>query len=334
MVSGEPQSPPTYRSLGAIPLERFQLAADRHSLGRVLAAEPLGGAYGNNVGLTTEQGAWVLRGAVPPLDATLLRRERFFARAVHERSSLASPWPYLVDDTESIFGWPYAIMPRLRGQVLHPALDLDWAVIGYALGRAAAELHSIVFPRLGAWSAEVDDIISPGMPAAQWFRKRATDLVRRVAETSAALDQASATLVEDVIGAAVPSIADFEPTYVHGDLGLGNLVGERSPAGFAFTGVFDLGDGYAGDPDEDLATPLWWPLYWRNEVASRAFLEAYCAERPARAARTPRLRAYVVVSLLRNWEAGQRQGFDWYGGCRTFREWALPLLEQVNDVIR
>ena len=56
------------------------------------------------------------------------------------------------------------------------------------------------------------------------------------------------------------TLGEFEPTYVHGDLGIGNLVGERTSHGFDFTGVFDLGGGFVGDPDEDLATPIWWPL--------------------------------------------------------------------------
>src|SRR4051812_22860473 len=121
---GEPAPVPVFGSLGAIPPERFQLAADIHGLGRVLDTEFLGGTYGNNVGIATEHGAWVLRGAVAPLESATFLRERFFARAVHERSSMASPWPYLIDESSAIFGWPYALSRRLPGQVLHPALDL------------------------------------------------------------------------------------------------------------------------------------------------------------------------------------------------------------------
>jgi aminoglycoside phosphotransferase (APT) family kinase protein len=329
-------TPPPLQSdaLGAIPVERLQLAADRHGLGRVLAAEALGGTYGNNAGFDTDGGRWVLRALVPPLDPDALHRERFFARVLHERARVASPWPYLVDDSDEIFGWPYAIMRRLPGKVLHPALEVNWARVGAALGRVVADLHAVTFATIGDWSRGCDGIVAPGMSPAEWFRRRAGELIDRVAETSSPLDGASAGLVNGLVDDALPGIGGFDPAYVHGDLGVGNLVGERLPGGFAFTGVFDLGGGCAGDPDEDLATPLWWPLYWRNEVAPRAFLDAYRAIRPARPGEAPRLRAYVAVSMLRNWEAGRRLGFDWYGGSRTFREWALPLLEKVDAILR
>jgi hypothetical protein len=43
-----------------------------------------------------------------------------------------------------------------------------------------------------------------------------------------------------------------------------------------------LGGGFAGDPDEDLAIPIWWPLHWRNQVTPRAFLESHWMHRPSR----------------------------------------------------
>jgi hygromycin-B 7''-O-kinase len=333
-MCGKPQALQEFRALGPIPRERLQLAADRWGLGRVLSSEALGGMYGNNIGLHTESGDWVLRGVVPPLEPVMLRRERYFARLVHERASLASPWPYWIDESDTIFGWPCAIMPRLPGKVLHPAAKVQWSVIGRALGRATADLHGIILPRIGNWDAACDDIVSPNLSPAEWFAQRVRDLQQRVAETSSALDTASAALVDRLVSNALPNIGEFEPAYVHGDLGIGNFVGERRADGFEFTGVFDLAGGYAGDPDEDLATPLWWPFYWGNDEAPRAFLGSYRAEHPPRPGEMARARAYVVVSMLANWETGRRMKFGWYGECRTFREWALPLLEQVDAILR
>jgi aminoglycoside phosphotransferase (APT) family kinase protein len=327
------RGPHTFRALGDLRPEQLQHAADRHDLGRVTTAEPLGGAYGNNLKLTTDRGAWVLRGGAPPLDVTMLRRERFFARVVRERSTVASPWPYLIDESSDIFGWPYAVMPRLPGHVLHFGLDVRWPRIGAALGRVVADLHRITFPDIGEWDADRDAIVAREVSPADWFLARVQRRQDRVAETSS-LDAESAYWVDDLVSAGSAAIGAFEPTYVHGDLGIGNFVGETTSAGFTFTGVFDLGGGYAGDPDEDLAIPLWWPLYWRNVDAAHAFFDSYRAEHPARPDEADRLRAYVAISLLSNWEAGHRRGHDWYGGCATFREWAEPLLEQVDGIVR
>ena len=186
-----------------IPPERFQLAADLHGLGRVLDTEFLGGTFGNNVGVTTENDDWVLRGVVPPIESATLRRERFFARIVHERSSIASPWPYLIDESGAIFGWPYALMRRLPGKVLHPALDVNWPVIGRALGQAVAQLHAIQLPRVGEWRADLDDIVSPDVSAPEWFERRVAGLKQRIAQTSSALDATSAALADNLVRGAV-----------------------------------------------------------------------------------------------------------------------------------
>ena len=153
-------------------------------------------------------------------------------------------------------------------------------------------------------------------------------LQRRIAETSEALDESSLRFVDDAVRGA--PIGGFVPSYVHGDLGVGNFVfvdGE-------FTGVFDLGGGRSGDPDENLATPLWWPSYWKRHVAAAAFLEGHRSVRTPRPGQDERLRAYVVESMLTNWEVGQRHGFGWYGTAQTFREWAEPFVERIDAMLR
>jgi hygromycin-B 7''-O-kinase len=308
--------------------EQLRGIATRHELGRVLGVAPLGGSYGNNLGLTTETGEWVLRAAVPPMDPEALRRERFFARLISERSSIASPWPYLIDDSADRTGWPYALMPRLPGEVLHPQAEVPWDEVGAAFGSAVAELHRITFPDVGEWDADADDIRPLGITARERLRRRASDLAK-----AAALDDASSQLFGGVVDAGVEAIGDITPTYLHGDLGIANLVGETRPDGFRFTGVFDLGGGHVGDPDEDIAVPIWWPLYWGNATLSRSFLDGYRAIHPADPGQTARLRAYIAVSLLDNWETGHRLGHDWYGGIATYREWALPILDRASEVI-
>lgn len=61
---------------------------------------------------TSTGGEFVLRGVLHY--DWQLPAERFFARALHERTMAPVPWPYLVDPAEDIFGWSYALMPRMR----------------------------------------------------------------------------------------------------------------------------------------------------------------------------------------------------------------------------
>ena len=54
---------------------------------------------------------------------------------------MPAPWPYHIDDTTDIFGWPYALMPRLPGETFHhQQSELDWAAVGEALAQAAPRI--------------------------------------------------------------------------------------------------------------------------------------------------------------------------------------------------
>lgn len=71
------------------------------------------GVLGQNVFVTSTTGAWVLRGA-PHYDWQL-PAERFSCEQLHTRTRTPVPWPYLIDPSDDIFGWSYAIMPRMPG---------------------------------------------------------------------------------------------------------------------------------------------------------------------------------------------------------------------------
>lgn len=320
------------RALGTLRLDQVRQAAGRHGLGAVIAvSDPRFGAVGNNVAIDTRTGQWILRGAPPPLTADQLRRERFFARLIHERTAVDAPWPYHVDGGTDIFGWPYAIMRRLPGDVPWLQENRDWRAIAASLGRVVAELHSITFPHHGRWDAAVDDIVAFDGSQSQWFGSRLTALRARVAETSEPLDAESDRFVDDAMAAA--AIDGYEPSYVHGDLGIGNVVLGAGDDGSEVTGVFDLPDGLCADPDEDVVSSLWWPCYWRRDDIAAWFLQSYRAVRPARQGDRERLRAYAIAGMLGNWEVGRREKYPWYGAANTFREWAEPLADAVDRVV-
>lgn len=323
-----------YRSLGWLTEDQLQAAADRFGLGRISGAEVLGGFNGNNLGLATQTGGWVLRGGIPPINPdTQLRRERFFARAIHERSPVPAPWPYHIDDTTEIFGWSYALMPRLPGETFHhQQSELDWERVGAALAKTASGLQEITWQCVGEWDPKVDDIV-PIHDAAEWLQERVHRVMELVAKTSEPLDEASIDFVDTAVRGALPSVGDFTPTYIHGDFAVSNVAMSRRGDRFEVTGIFDLEAGYAGEPDENLAIALWWPTFWGRPDVGAAFLEAFRRLRRPREGQPERLRAYVVLDMLENWEIGQRDRQPWYGEARTFREWAQPLVGQIGEFI-
>jgi hygromycin-B 7''-O-kinase len=102
------------RRLGLIEDGQFRSALERLGLGEFVRAEPVaGGLFGQNVFVASTTGEYVLRGA-PHYDWQL-PAERFFARLLHERTRTPVPWPYILDPDDDIFGWSYALMPRMPG---------------------------------------------------------------------------------------------------------------------------------------------------------------------------------------------------------------------------
>jgi hygromycin-B 7''-O-kinase len=145
-ILGTGMNPQKYSErLGVLTREQLQAALDRFSLGRLLDARPAsGGLFGQNVLLTSTEGAFVLRGH--PHLSRQLDRECYFARRLHETTDVPVPWPYLIDPTTDTFGWAYAIMPRLPGLALsdrdvHRQLSAqDQLAIAAALGHTIGRL--------------------------------------------------------------------------------------------------------------------------------------------------------------------------------------------------
>src|SRR5215217_9186712 len=140
--------------LGSIDDEQFRSALERLSLGEFVRAEPVaGGLFGQNVFVTSTTGEYVLRGA-PHYDWQL-PSERFFARLLHERTRAPVPWPYILDPDDDIFGWSYAVMPRMPGLQLSDtavAAGLtrkDRLGIAQALAENLALMQELTWPFVG-----------------------------------------------------------------------------------------------------------------------------------------------------------------------------------------
>src|SRR4051794_3927874 len=100
--------------LGMIDVDQLQAVADEFGLGRVTDAEPApGGLFGQIVFITTTDGEYVMRGN--PHGHVQLTKERRVAQLIGERSSLPAPLPYHISENTELFGWTYAVMPKLPG---------------------------------------------------------------------------------------------------------------------------------------------------------------------------------------------------------------------------
>jgi aminoglycoside phosphotransferase (APT) family kinase protein len=314
-------------ALGAITDAQLQAALDRFGLGTLVSAEPAQtGLFGRNIFLSTSAGKFVLRGA--PWDPRQYRKEGFFSRLVHERTDVIAPWPYLFDSSEDIFGWAYAIMPRLQGvdignvDVRSEFSAADRTDIARAMGDALARLHELTWPHYGTYDFDRDTIAPIDCLFGEWTIARVRDWLARCREASTATTDGDVAWVEEVIDHTRDAleIEPRAPTFAFNDYKENNTVAQRTEDGWRVTGVFDLGEGYFGDGEADLSRSL--AGYIREDVAlARAFLSGYRAKRTLRDGFEARFSLYMLLDRSIIWQYGQAHKL-WFAEGATFRDWA------------
>jgi aminoglycoside phosphotransferase (APT) family kinase protein len=312
--------------LGVIEPDQLYEVAERFNLGTVTDAEPtVGGLFGQNLFLSTTEGEFVLRGN--PHGHVQLTKERRVAEFINERSSLPVPWPYEIEDDAELFGWTYAILPRLPGTMgglLWDAGDhADRLALAHATGDALALLHEAESDFFGPYDAQMDAFIEmDDFP--EWALHR-LEHWRSLCRAVNSLSTGDERYIDMLVEQCAPALAEpFTPVLVHHDFKLGNLNFEETSDGYAPTGVFDLGEAYIADGEEDLVRMLW--SVQRDEERS-AFLNAYTDHWTLRPGSADRLALYSLVDWMVIWEYGSRVG--WFDDS-TFLDRAVPIVNTAR----
>ena len=312
--------------LGQLSDDQLQAALDRFDLGELRHAEPVPiGLFGQNIFLSSSNGEYVLRGS--PSSNEQFSKEQFFFNLIHERTDVPVPWPYLIDPTTDIFGWSYAIMPRLPGlQIGDPSVREslnaeDRLDLAYAMGEALARLHELTWPHCGEYDFEIQTIKAIETGFAEWFSSRVQDWLDRCRAASEATTEADLAWVSKLQDAASDALGvSFQPVFVHQDYKENNAVAQRTANGWQVTGVLDVGGGYFGDGEQDFARSV--ATYASEDVAlAHRFLEGYRTNRPLRPGFKERFPVYMLADRLIIWEYGQRNSI-WFEEGLSFQEWA------------
>lgn len=337
------------KRLGHITPAQFQAALNRFDLGTFVRAEAVvGGLFGQNVFVTSTSGTFVLRGV--PHYGWQLPTERFFARVLHERTDAPVPWPYLLDPAEDIFGWSYALMPRMSGLHLSdPAVTAalspaDRLAIARAVGENLVLMHQLTWPAAGRYDATLDTVVPLRGGFAGWVVGDVRDWLARAQRHSARTTEADVAWVEELLQGALPALRQpFQPCFVMNDYKEQNTVVRHAGTRWQVTGVFDLMEGFFGDGEMDLARPVAGYLEEEPRLA-QAFLATYLDRAPARPGLRERLAVYMLRDRLIVWEYFQRHEVarGTSPGVRlkppwdpdvTLREWAEPYIAEAGALI-
>jgi aminoglycoside phosphotransferase (APT) family kinase protein len=292
----------------------------------VRAEAVAGGLFGQNVFITSTQGEWVLRGA--PHAAGQLPGEQFFARLLHERAQVPVPWPYLVDLRDDIFGWSYAIMPRLPGislsdreaaERLSPA---DRIAVARAMAANLAKAHDLTWEHPGEYDLAMDTVRPIAEPWADWLTGEVHGWLDRARHSDRTTD-ADVAWVDGLLATAHDALAvPFRAGIVLRDYGEHNVVVSRSGDGWRVSGMFDLMEASFGDSEMDLSRLIAHYLD-RDADLAREYLRRYLELRSPRPEFRERFPVYMLRDRLIVWEYGSRPDTPaWWDPKLTLREWA------------
>ncbi|GCE03774.1 phosphotransferase family protein [Dictyobacter aurantiacus] len=343
--------------LGMLDDQQFQAALDRFGLGALVRTEPItSGNFGQNVFVTTSLGEFVLRGSSH--FEWQFPTEQFFADLLHKRSQLPIPWPYLLDEQEDIFGWSYALMPRLPGQqttdpqFYNPLPEQDKRHIAQAMGTALAELHRITWPVCGRYDPLTQTIQPlqlqqelawpfPAKPSFQQtpqlpFSQMVVSIVRYHLEKQASANSITsqefdwgAQIIEQAAQAADD---DFQPALVHADYSKHNLVVERLHGQWRVSGVFDLMGLFFGNSEMDLARPVA-TLLEEDKSRAELFLQAYHQAHQIRSGFASRFAMYMLMDRLVIWAFAKSSQKRWWDESLTFQQWAEPFVSFASQYV-
>ncbi len=312
--------------LGVIDPGQLFEVAELLDLGEVRDAFPLGGGlFGQNLGIETTQGRFVLRGN--PFQLFQLLKERFVAHFIHEHSSLPAPWPYEVCEDTEIFGWPFAMMPFMPGtmgeELLLTSDDRGRVDLADAVGEALAALHEAEAEFAGPYDAQMNAFIEMD-DFKDWTLHRLNHW-RGLCRAVNALSTEAELFIDEVIEQNSNALDEpFTPVLVHHDFKYGNL--NFDPESYDATGVFDLFEAYLGDGEEDLVRMMW---LVKDPTERQAFVTAYAENWPLRPGAPERLTLYMLCDRLVVWEYGRRHG--WFQDA-TFLADVRPYLEIARAI--
>jgi hygromycin-B 7''-O-kinase len=309
------------KRLGPIHDDQFRAALRRFDLGDFVRAAPtLSGMFGQSVFVNAASGEFVLRGG--PHDAAQFPKEKFFACALHERTTVPVPWPYLYEPKTDIFGWPFVVMPRLPGlsasQDQGPA---DNVAIARAVGSNLARAQALKFDAAGAFEVDIDAIKPYPNGYEAWVKTHMDERMEEGRRFGCITDD-DEKFVQDVL-ARGDGLWDgvWQPCFVQNDYGLCNLFVQKSEQEWRVSGLFDLHECSSGDGESDLIRTL--NMYLGNNppngaMAARAFIDAYSQEKPLRPGYNERHSIYSLSTLMTFWLFGHSQA-KWFPDDMTLR---------------
>ncbi|MEF3310293.1 aminoglycoside phosphotransferase family protein [Paenibacillus sp. GYB004] len=338
--------------LGTISGRQFQAALDRFQLGRFRKAEKTArGSLGQTIFISSTGGDYVMRGNPNPGQ---LQLEKFIIDQLHAYTGVPVPAPYHLDLSSDLFGWSYAIMPRLGGvhtdtQEMKKRLSADdERSIARAFGRNLARMQQFTTDRPALYVPRENGLVPLEQLYRDWLfgpvRDRYVDsfpvhdnpyrewLYTKIrfwledAKKYSVITSEDRDWVERVLAASSGAFdSGWKPCFVMGDYKLDNVLFERRGGGWEVSGAFDFTACVMGDGIADL--PRAYAMYIDKDAPELAgqFMTGYWDNRTVRdspdSGWTHRFRVHLIHERLLVWGYHKASGTVYWDDACPFRQW-------------
>jgi len=305
--------------LGLISKQQFQQALNRFKLGKLIKAETVPfGNFGQNVFLTTSKGDFVFRGC--PHYPWQFKSEQLMAKLLHKKTTVPIPFPYLVDENNDIFGWNYAIMPRLPGlnikdrKIKNKLSTNDRLSIAKAMGENLVALQQLIWDFPGEYNKTTNGIKHLNKPYDLWIIDKITEQKNKVNSTDWQWIQ------KKIIEGKTWLETSFIPTFVMHDYQESNVLVDKINGVWQITGVVDLMENYFGDGESDLSR-LFADYYGESSKLAHSFLNGYLNKTTVRPGFIKRWPIYMIWDRLVVWSWAKENNNIWWNKNLSFKAW-------------
>ncbi len=322
--------------LGEVTDRQLQMMLTRFGLGQLISAAKTAKGVGNQtMFVRSTTGEYVLKGN--PLYAGQFAEEQFYVDNLLEHIRLPLPVPYLVDESPDIFGWAYAIMPRLSGRhITEPAfgasLDAEEKEqIAELLAVSLAQLHSWKVDHAGEFDPQSRQIRPfPGSYRA-WLYARTRYWLGDAGKYSV-ITPGDLQWVEGVLDDAEGAFDSLRsPSYVMGDFKTDNLLIEREANHWGLSGIFDFTNGYFGDGLADLPKIVIMYLNAGAAHLAKRFVWTYLNYSQVEDGCVERLRVHLLMQRILDWGCAKATHTVSWDDQLSFSEWAKRYTGWVGD---
>jgi hygromycin-B 7''-O-kinase len=287
--------------------------------------------------VSSTDGDFVLKGN--PLFPGQFLEEQFFIENIHKRTGAIVPIPYIIDDSDDIFGWSYSLMPRLQGEHLNsPKIEKTLSKeekikIAELVANTLLEFHSWKVNQFGELETNNLTLKPFKVTYTEWIYNRIKFWIDDAKKYSD-ISSKDYIWVETLLESSKGSFDDIiSPTFVMGDFKPGNFLLDSDANGWKISGVFDFTNAYFGDGLSDLIKMI--TLYLNNDEqdVARHLLSVYTKGTEQRENLKQRIRVHMLQQRILDWGCAKATGMVTWDDKLSFSNWVEYYTETVASLL-